>query len=63
MIDEIRRFQKDVYNFQEVGRLFIVFYCVNILCTYILTSLHFLLFTSLLINVHLCELPVKKLFS
>lgn len=35
VIDEIRRFQKDVYNFQEVGQLFILFYCVNILCTQI----------------------------
>lgn len=35
VIDEIRRFQKDVYNFQEVGQLFILFYCVNILCTHI----------------------------
>ena len=30
VIDEIRRFQKNVYNFQEVGRLLIVFFCVNI---------------------------------
>ena len=30
VIDEIRRFQKDVYNFQEVGRLLNSIFCVNI---------------------------------